>query len=280
MEWTYILTGELPDPIRDFYNFCFMIALVGLVIFVSLYHINAGYGKMRTEKWGPTISNRVGWCLMEVPVFLIMLYFYALSEVRTDIPYYVFFIFFEIHYLQRSFIFPFLIKGESQMPIVIMALSMLWNVLNGYIQGFWFFYLAPRYGMYSAHWIHSWQFILGATLFFAGMLINIHSDYVIRHLRKPGDTKHYLGKGCTALLPVPITWARLLNGAAGRYSLGHGQEPCSSGSPAATSSRELTLSTISTRKSSPMNSTAKNSNVYSRLSIDLVLWTRFLLPTG
>ena len=46
MEWTYILTGELPDPIRDFYNFCFMIALVGLVIFVSLYHINAGYGKI------------------------------------------------------------------------------------------------------------------------------------------------------------------------------------------------------------------------------------------
>lgn len=194
MEWTFILTGELPDPIRDFYNFCFMIALVGLVIFVTLYHVNAGYGKMRTEKWGPTISNKVGWCMMEVPVFLIMLYFYGLSEVRTDVPYYVFFIFFEIHYFQRSFIFPFLMKGESQMPIVIMALSMLWNVLNGYIQGFWLFYLAPKYGMYSPHWIHSWQFIAGAVLFFTGMIINIHSDYVIRHLRKPGDTKHYLPK--------------------------------------------------------------------------------------
>ena len=33
-------------------------------------------------------------------------------------------------------------------------------------------------------------------LFFIGMGINLHSDYVIRHLRKPGDTKHYLpGKG-------------------------------------------------------------------------------------
>ena len=28
------------------------------------------------------------------------------------------------------------------------------------------------------------------------MFVNLHSDYVIRHLRKPGDTKHYLpGKG-------------------------------------------------------------------------------------
>ena len=29
-------------------------------------------------------------------------------------------------------------------------------------------------------------------LFFAGMFINLHSDHVIRHLRKPGDTRHYL----------------------------------------------------------------------------------------
>ena len=32
-------------------------------------------------------------------------------------------------------------------------------------------------------------------LFFGGMAINWQSDYIIRHLRKPGDTKHYLPKG-------------------------------------------------------------------------------------
>lgn len=194
MEWTYILTGDLPAPIRDFYDFCFMISLVGLVIFVTLYYVNAGYGKMRTEKWGPTMNNKVGWCMMEVPVFLVMLYFYGMSEVRAQVPYYVFFIFFEIHYFQRSFIFPFLMKGKSQMPIVIMALSMIWNVLNGYLQGFWLFKLAPQYGMYDSHWLGSWQFIAGSVIFFTGMIINIHSDYVIRHLRKPGDTNHYLPK--------------------------------------------------------------------------------------
>lgn len=30
------------------------------------------------------------------------------------------------------------------------------------------------------------------TAFFTGMLTNWHSDYIIRHLRKPGDTRHYL----------------------------------------------------------------------------------------
>ena len=32
----------------------------------------------------------------------------------------------------------------------------------------------------------------GILLFLIGMAINLHSDHVIRHLRKPGDTRHYL----------------------------------------------------------------------------------------
>ncbi len=36
---------------------------------------------------------------------------------------------------------------------------------------------------------------IGLVVFFAGMAINLHSDHVIRHLRKPGDTRHYLPKG-------------------------------------------------------------------------------------
>lgn len=32
----------------------------------------------------------------------------------------------------------------------------------------------------------------GQSAFFAGMFMNWHSDYIIRHLRKPGDTRHYL----------------------------------------------------------------------------------------
>ena len=48
--------------------------------------------------------------------------------------------------------------------------------------------------MYTAAWITTPQFIVGVLLFFVGMDINLHSDHVIRHLRAPGDTKHYLPK--------------------------------------------------------------------------------------
>ena len=60
--------------LNTFYNFLFIMSLIGLVVFISLYFVDAGYGKMRTEKWGPAINNKVGWFLMEAPVFIVLLY--------------------------------------------------------------------------------------------------------------------------------------------------------------------------------------------------------------
>ncbi len=186
------------SDLSSFYNFLFIVALIGLVIFVTLYYVDAGYGKMRSEKWGPAINNKIGWFLMEMPVFLIVLYLWAISPytVTRRAPYWVFLLIFEFHYFQRSFIFPFLLKGKGQMPIVIMLLSVIWNLMNGYIQGFWLFHLAPKYfpEMYTTAWLYDPRFIIGTLIFIAGWIINMHSDHVIRNLRKPGDTNHYLPK--------------------------------------------------------------------------------------
>ncbi len=177
-----------------FNNILFILFLVGLVVFVALYFVDAGYGKMRTEKWGPAINNKVGWCLMEMPVFLMMLFLWAHSTVKFQLPYLIFFLIFQFHYFQRSFIFPFLLKGNSKMPLIIMFFSVVWNLVNGFIQGYWLFYLAPQFAPYATNWLTEWRFILGVAVFFIGWIINMHSDHVIRHLRKPGDTNHYLPK--------------------------------------------------------------------------------------
>jgi len=149
---------------------------------------------MRTERWGPAINNKVGWFLMEAPVFVVMLYLWAISDVKLQMPYLVFLFIFEFHYFQRSFVFPFLLHGNSKMPLAIMFLSVIWNLINGYVQGYWLFHLAPMYSPYSVQWLGSWQFILGVCIFIIGWIINMHSDYVIRHLRQPGDSNHYLPK--------------------------------------------------------------------------------------
>lgn len=80
------------------------------------------------------------------------------------------------------------------MPLGIMLMGITFNVLNACMQGGWIFYFAPE-GLYASGWLTSPQFIIGTLVFFGGMCINIHSDHIIRHLRRPGDTGHYLPRG-------------------------------------------------------------------------------------
>ena len=84
------------------------------------------------------------------------------------------------------------------MPFAIMIMSVAWNLINGYIQGYFLFHIAPQdptYAhLYTSAWLTDPRFIIGTLTFIAGWIINVHSDHVIRHLRKPGDTNHYLPK--------------------------------------------------------------------------------------
>lgn len=73
-------------------------------------------------------------------------------------------------------------------------MGVIFNTLNGLMQGGWIFYVSPD-GLYSTDWLTTPQFIVGVLLFLAGMGINLHSDHIVRHLRKPGDPNHYLPKG-------------------------------------------------------------------------------------
>lgn len=103
---------------------------------------------------------------------------------------------FESHYLQRSFVFPLLMKGRSRMPVAIMAMGIVFNVLNGLMQAGGIFWYAPEGYAEGWTWLMRPLSIIGLVLFFVGMGVNLHSDHVIRHLRKPGDNRHYLpGKG-------------------------------------------------------------------------------------
>ena len=171
-----------------------MIALA-IVVFIALFHVKAGYGYLANGKWGPKINNKLGWVLMESPVFLLMLYMFLNSPRSTfekeNIIYFALSAPFFIHYFQRSFIFPLLMRGKSRMPVLIMLMGMIFNTANSYFIGAWLFKYAPD-GTYTMEWLASPQFIIGTLLFITGMVINLDSDYVIRHLRKPGDTRHYI----------------------------------------------------------------------------------------
>ncbi|NCC98161.1 MAG: DUF1295 domain-containing protein [Bacteroidia bacterium] len=177
--------------LAQFNFFLLIMTIMALVVFVSLFFVEAGYGKLISKKWGPAINNKVAWVMMECPVFLVVAYLWFMSDRKFEIVPLIMFLLFELHYFQRSFIFPFLLNGESKMPIAIMLMGVFFNIANGYIQGRWIFYLAPE-DMYTTSWLTSWQFILGTSIFIIGLIINWNSDHVIRNLRAPGDVNHYL----------------------------------------------------------------------------------------
>ncbi len=182
----------------QFYNILLIVmAVLALIVYVALFFVKAGYGYLTTPKWGPAINNKVAWILMELPAFTLLLVYTILFAVHNpdtgncNIVLYVMAGLFLLHYFQRTFIFPLLMRGKSKMPISVVLLGFVFNGINTFIIGGWLFKYAPA-GKYTIDWLWSPQFIIGAVIFFIGMAINMDSDYIIRHLRKPGDTKHYI----------------------------------------------------------------------------------------
>ena len=172
------------------------------VVFVALFFVKAGYGMFQSKEWGISINNRLAWFLMEFPVFLLMFAFLLFALFFTthevNITRIVIFAIFQMHYLQRAFIFPFLMKGKSKMPLSVMFMGVFFNVANATMQGYWLFFESYKIdsGLYALSWLTSGWFIVGTVIFLFGFVVNLHSDYIIRHLRKsPTDTKHYLPKG-------------------------------------------------------------------------------------
>lgn len=166
-------------------------AALAVIVFIALHKVEAAYGMTYSPKWGPSVNNKAGWVTMETPAFIVMLAIWLLSPRRQEIAPGIMATFFLIHYFQRSFIFPLMMRGRSRMPWAIALMGMVFNTINAYMIGGWLFFVAPG-TMYEAGWLHSPQFITGSVVFFTGMGINLHSDYVVRHLRKPGDTRHYI----------------------------------------------------------------------------------------
>ncbi|MCB0538221.1 MAG: hypothetical protein KDE33_11930, partial [Bacteroidetes bacterium] len=95
---------------------------IGIGVLTFLYLIffkTAPYGRHTKEGWGPTVDNKLGWILMESPaLFLFLFYFFAFKDYTNSVVL-VFVIFWLLHYVNRTLIFPFRIKTKGKrMPLV------------------------------------------------------------------------------------------------------------------------------------------------------------------
>lgn len=170
-----------------------------IITFVILLKIKAPYGRHINTNFGPLIPSKLGWIIMESPSVIIMFYFYLNSSVNLVAT--IFIAIWQIHYLQRTFIFPLFMKGSNKkIPILIVIFSILFNSINAFINGYFIFIISS----YENSWIYNWYFIFGLVLFIVGYIINVHSDHVLRSLRVNGDKAYYIPKkGMHKLVAAP-----------------------------------------------------------------------------
>ncbi|WP_348787702.1 3-oxo-5-alpha-steroid 4-dehydrogenase [Leifsonia sp. NPDC080035] len=157
---------------------------LAVVTFVALCFIVAPYGGRHGRPgWGPTVPARVGWVVMEAPASLAFLAFYLLGAHRFETVPLLFLLLWQAHYVQRAFVYPFLMRSGSRMPVLVMLLAILFNLLNAWINARW----VSEYGTYALTWLADPRFWIGLLLFGCGYALNVGSDRILRALRRGGE---------------------------------------------------------------------------------------------
>jgi protein-S-isoprenylcysteine O-methyltransferase Ste14 len=166
---------------------------LAVVTFLILLYIPAPYGKHLRKGWGPNLSNRAGWIIMEAPSSLLMLGYFITGKDHENIALLMFLIMWEVHYINRSFIFPFRLRlKQNNMPVIVVLMAVFFNTANTYFNGVYLFQISSPY---SSSWIHDPRFISGTALFAVGFVINQHADQVLFTIRKPGETGYKIPYG-------------------------------------------------------------------------------------
>lgn len=167
--------------------------IIAMILIPLQLKITVPYGRYARKDWGMTIPNRFGWVIMELPALLVFLYFFFDTQAADRDVSWIFAGLWFLHYTNRSIIFPFRIKTSGkEMPVVIMAAAIVFNVLNGYLNGYYLGSIDPAY---PVEWLKDMRFISGIVLFITGLAINWYSDKILINLRKNAKNGYALPTG-------------------------------------------------------------------------------------
>jgi 3-oxo-5-alpha-steroid 4-dehydrogenase 1 len=158
------------------------------VIFILLLVISAPYGKHYRHGWGTVILSRTAWIFMESPAFFVILILFIAGKSYTHAITLIFILLWQMHYIQRTFIYPFLLtRNKKNFPVIIAAMGFIFNIINGYINGYYLFFIYPHYPL---SWLIDVRFITGFIIFITGFAINLHSDKILRELKSEADNSY------------------------------------------------------------------------------------------
>uniref|UniRef100_A0A0B6Z3K1 3-oxo-5alpha-steroid 4-dehydrogenase (NADP(+)) n=1 Tax=Arion vulgaris TaxID=1028688 RepID=A0A0B6Z3K1_9EUPU len=191
--WDVLNTMVIQDKKTFIEYISYMFLIWAALVVLTLTQTTAPYGRYSRQGWGILIPGRFAWAVQELPslcVPLLLLFFTDCPKVNNNLNLFAVGLFL-LHYFHRSLVFAFLIRGGKSTPLVPFLLAIFFCSLNGYIQtGYLLKYVSLEWTPQTYP-----RIITGTTLFFLGMAINIHSDSILRNLRKEGESNYKIPYG-------------------------------------------------------------------------------------
>jgi protein-S-isoprenylcysteine O-methyltransferase Ste14 len=182
----------MPDTPEIHRAATWILIALALVTFAVVSRVTAPYGRHQGGEWGPTMSARLGWIVMETPAVLVFAWIYMQGQHRFETAPLLLFGLWQFHYVQRTYVFPFRMRNQGKrMPVLICASAVVFQVLNAYVNARWI----SHWGEYDSAWLSDPRLWIGATLFVGGWLINFKADTMLFALRKPGEAGYKIPRG-------------------------------------------------------------------------------------
>jgi 3-oxo-5-alpha-steroid 4-dehydrogenase 1 len=173
---------------------CLLVLFASIpLMFAALLFLPAPYGRYPTEGWGPTVGARAGWLLMELPALAVIVVTAFIQRHGLSIGALVLLAFWQLHYVYRTLIFPFLIRERGKrFPLLLIVFAVIFNGMNGYANGV---SLERVPSFLSGAWLSDLRIIAGLVIFMCGFVTHVWADGVLRGLRAPGETGYRIPRG-------------------------------------------------------------------------------------
>ena len=126
------------------------------------------------------MSFKWGWMIQEIISPIIFSIFFLHNGADDKGIAWIFFIIWNVHYFNRSVLFPIRQKQTTKCPIVIVLSAIFFNTINGFTNGYFLGYLAQ----YDFNYVYSIQFIIGLFVLIIGVFINVKSDNTLIGIKK------------------------------------------------------------------------------------------------
>ena len=169
------------------------VLVAAIVMFAYLLRRAAPYGRhYRGAGWGPHISTRLAWIVMELPAPVVFLAVFLSGQHAFETVPLVFLAMWQVHYLNRTFIYPLRLRtGGRKTPLLVVGSGFFFNAVTAYTNA----RFVSEFGTYAMAWLADPRFLVGVAIFLAGFTLNLHADNTLMHLRRPGEAGHSIPKG-------------------------------------------------------------------------------------